>query len=88
MHLCPCAHVCFAVDQADMAHKLFVTSVVAFLPVEAQMPVAMFFVTVYTCIIYIGNPYIRKGTSDLITVYDTTARFTHVSLFFMLCFVR
>jgi flagellar basal body-associated protein FliL len=52
-------------EMCDMAHKLFVTAMVAFLPFEAQMPTAMCIVWLYSSIILVTQPYLRKGDDRL-----------------------
>src|SRR5688500_15435075 len=39
------------------------TSLLAFFPVEAQMPLGMFVVTIYIWVILLARPYLRKGLS-------------------------
>jgi len=52
-------------EMCDMAHKLFVTAIVAFLPFNYQMPTAMCIVWLYTTVILVGQPYLRKGDDRL-----------------------
>jgi hypothetical protein len=49
----------------DMSHKLALTSLIAFLPLDYQMPAAMIVIWIYMTIIYLGQPYIRKGDDRL-----------------------
>jgi len=52
-------------ELADMANKLFLTSIVAFFPVKAQMPIAMVWLVCYMILILRRFPYIRKGDDRL-----------------------
>jgi len=52
-------------EMIDMAHKLVVTSLIAFLPKENQMQVAMVVVVVYFIIILLTKPFLRKGDDRL-----------------------
>jgi len=52
-------------ELVDMIHKLGITSLVAFLPDDFQLPVAMIWVTIYLIIILWRKPYIRKGDDIL-----------------------
>jgi hypothetical protein len=58
-------------EMCDMLHKLVVTSFVAFLPFEYQMPVAMVFVYLYMGVLLAARPYIRKGDDRLHLVAQT-----------------
>jgi len=64
-------------EMADLMHKLVITSLIAFVPFEQQMSVAMAFVTLYTILILVGRPYLRK--SD-----DRLHLFAQVEIFLML----
>jgi hypothetical protein len=48
-----------------MAHKLFITSLVAFMPWELQMSIAMAACFLYMAVILVGRPYLRKGDDRL-----------------------
>ena len=49
----------------DMAHKLLLTSILAFLPQNYQMPCGMVFAIIYLIILLIAHPYIRKADDRL-----------------------
>jgi len=61
----------------DMLHKLLITSIVAFFPPLAQMPVAMVIVTGYLMVLLATRPYIRKGD-------DRLHQFAQVEIFLLL----
>jgi len=44
----------------DMAHKLTMTSLIAFLPISAQMPLGMFVVITYLWALQLTQPYLRR----------------------------
>ena len=50
---------CWYWELVDTAHKLLVTSILAFLPIAAQLPVGMAVVVAYLCVILWLNPYLR-----------------------------
>jgi TRAP-type C4-dicarboxylate transport system permease small subunit len=52
-------------ELVDMLHKLTLTSLVAFLPGSGQMPAAMTASTLYTVILLVSHPYIRKDEDRL-----------------------
>ena len=52
---------CWWFELADTVHKLFVTSILAFFPRVAQLPIGMVAVILYTCLILVRNPYLRKS---------------------------
>jgi uncharacterized membrane protein len=52
-------------EMLDVAHKLCVTCVIAFLPYAWQMPIGMVFVIAYTAVILVGKPYLRKSDDRL-----------------------
>ncbi len=54
-----------------MTHKLIVTSLVAFFPYTAQLPVAMCVVVLYMILIYVFGPFLRKG-DDLLQLLSLT----------------
>jgi len=49
----------------DMGHKLTMTSLLAFLPLDSQMPMGMFVVMTYTWIIILRQPYLRRDDDML-----------------------
>jgi len=49
----------------DMANKLFLTSLVMFWPVKAQMPAALCWITCYLILCLLNYPWIRKGDDRL-----------------------
>ena len=51
--------------QIDTFHKLFLTSVLAFFPYVAQLPVGMAVVTMYHMSLLYVNPYLRVGDDSL-----------------------
>jgi hypothetical protein len=55
---------CWWFELADTFHKLMVTSVLAFFPYVAQLPVGMVIVTLYLVLLLALNPYLRR-TDDL-----------------------
>lgn len=55
---------CWWFELADTVHKLFVTSILAFFPRVAQLPIGMVAVILYLCLILVRNPYLRK-TDDI-----------------------
>jgi hypothetical protein len=52
-------------ELVDMSHKLIMTSLLAFLPVDGQMPAGMFVASTYTVVILLRRPYLRKGDDRL-----------------------
>jgi hypothetical protein len=42
----------------DVTHKLFMTSLVAFFPFYAQLPIAMTFTVCYTIVLLSSTPYV------------------------------
>jgi Sec-independent protein translocase protein TatA len=52
-------------EMLDVAHKLCVTCIIAFLPYDYQMPIGMVFVISYTAVILVGKPYLRKSDDRL-----------------------
>ena len=52
-------------ELVDMTHKLFLTSALAFLPKDSQIPIAMFVCITYLIVILISSPYFRKGDDRL-----------------------
>jgi len=52
-------------ELVDMAHKLIMTSLLAFMDVSFQMPAGMIVATIYLGIILLGRPYLRKGDDRL-----------------------
>lgn len=52
--------------QADMIHKLAVTSLVAFLDQTYQLQTAMGIVWLYLVIVLVGRPFLRKGDDTLL----------------------
>jgi len=54
---------CWYWELVDTAHKLLVTSILAFLPIAAQLPVGMAVVVAYLCVILWLNPYLRLRNS-------------------------
>jgi len=46
-------------ELVDMANKFFLTSLLAFFPVSAQMPVGMVWIILYTYVILFAKPYVR-----------------------------
>jgi len=52
-------------EMADMMHKLAMTSLIAFFPLDAQMPLGLVVLTLYAMVILLGKPYIRKGDDRL-----------------------
>lgn len=48
-------------EMTDMAHKLVLTSIIAFFPGEWQMRLGLAAVVAYLMIILVASPYIRKG---------------------------
>jgi uncharacterized membrane protein YciS (DUF1049 family) len=52
-------------EVVDMCHKLTMTSLLAFLPLDAQMPLGMFVVTTYLWIILLRQPYLRRDDDML-----------------------
>lgn len=51
---------CWWFEMADTFHKLFVTSVLAFFPKEAQLPIGMSAVVLYLMLLLYLSPYLRK----------------------------
>lgn len=49
----------------DMAHRLFLTSILAFFPRPAQMPIGMCWAVLYLIIILRVNPYVRADDDRL-----------------------
>jgi len=49
----------------DMANKLILTSIIAFLPADVQMPIGFGWAVLYLDILLILKPYIRKGDDRL-----------------------
>jgi Na+-transporting methylmalonyl-CoA/oxaloacetate decarboxylase gamma subunit len=52
-------------EMADMLHKLVLTSLLAFLPDSAQLPVGLWVVVLYTAAILLLKPYKHKGDDRL-----------------------
>jgi len=52
-------------EMADMAHKLFMSSIVVFFPPDAQMPVAIVVTILYTNTLLIKKPYVRWGDDSM-----------------------
>jgi len=52
-------------EMADLMHKLAVTSLIAFLPPEMQMPFGMGIVAVYSMGVLLAKPYVRKSDDRL-----------------------
>jgi len=52
-------------ELVDMLHKLTMTSLLAFLPVEGQMPTGMCVAIAYILVILLRRPYLRKGDDRL-----------------------
>jgi len=52
-------------EMVDMLHKLLLTGVLAFVPVDAAVPMALVFTICYTIIILVKRPYLRKGDDRL-----------------------
>jgi len=46
-------------ELVDMLNKFFLTSVLAFFPINAQMPVGMVWVNMYTTVVLFTKPYVR-----------------------------
>lgn len=59
---------CWWFELADTFHKLFVTSVIAFFPKEAQLPIGMSAVTLYLIFILVLSPYLRRSDDILATI--------------------
>jgi hypothetical protein len=53
------------VVQLDMGHKLVMTSLLAFLPIDTQMPIGMFVVMTYLWILLLMQPYLRRDDDML-----------------------
>jgi len=49
----------------DMLHKLTLTSLIAFFPVQVKLPAAMSITTSYTMLILVRRPYLRKADDTL-----------------------
>jgi len=47
-------------EVVDMAHKLTMTSLISFMPIDAQMPIGMFVVVIYLWSLLLKQPYLRK----------------------------
>jgi len=52
-------------EMADMANKLFMTSILAFFPSTAQVQVALVWNTMFTMVLLLIQPYLRKGDDRL-----------------------
>jgi hypothetical protein len=62
---------CWWFELCDTFHKLFVTSVLAFFPKEAQLPIGMSAVVVYLMFILALSPYLRHADDLLHTIVQT-----------------
>jgi len=58
-------HKLWFFELIDMMHKLFLVALLAFFPGDLQLPFALAIVTLYSCLILVMNPYIRKGDDRL-----------------------
>lgn len=52
----------------DLCHRLFLTSLVVFFPIRAQLPVAMGAVFLYTALILMTNAFLRPADDLLLLV--------------------
>jgi len=64
-------------ELVDMVHKLILTSLLAFLPPEAQIPFGMVICMSYVMIILVRKPYHRKGD-------DRLSLFAQVEIFLLM----
>jgi hypothetical protein len=64
-------------EMGDMLHKLFLTSLLRFIPQAAQLPTAMCVVALFTIVILLRQPYLRRRD-------DTLHLFGQVELFLLL----
>jgi len=64
-------------ELVDISHKLFLTSILAFIPTYAQAPTGMCIVILYALVILLNKPYYRKGD-------DRLHLFAQVELFMLL----
>jgi len=65
-------------ELADMIHKLTMTSLLKFFPVDIQMPSGMVAVVIYLWVILMAQPYLRRDD-------DRLHQFVQVELFLLVC---
>ena len=52
-------------ELVDMCNKLILTSLIAFFPVDLQLPFGMVFAVLYLMVLLVAKPYVRKGDDRL-----------------------